>query len=55
MTPELSQAAEAAARHWPYVIAAYALVIAATGAVVYWAYSSMRKAEMLSDEMRREP
>lgn len=50
----MTEAAADAARHWPYVIAAYALVIAATAAVIYWAFSSMRKAEKLADDLRQD-
>ncbi|WP_281063728.1 hypothetical protein [Sphingomonas sp. LaA6.9] len=40
--------------HWPFIIAAYALTIAGTFGVVAWAWASMRKAERLSDELRRD-
>jgi hypothetical protein len=30
---------------WPFVIAAYAVAIAATAALLLWTYASMRRAE----------
>ena len=38
---------------WPFVIAAYAVAIAATGALILWAYASMRRAEAAADKLRK--
>lgn len=39
---------------WPFVLAAYAVAIGATGALVLWAYASMRRAEAAADSLRRQ-
>ena len=39
---------------WPFVIAAYALAIGLTGALVVWAYASMRRAEAAADALKRQ-
>jgi hypothetical protein len=38
---------------WPFVIAAYAVAIAATAALILWAYASMRRAESAADKLRK--
>ena len=38
---------------WPFVIAAYAVAIAATGALILWAYAAMRRAEAAADKLRK--
>ncbi len=38
---------------WPFVIAAYAVAIVATSALVLWAYVSMRRAEAAVDKLRK--
>ena len=39
--------------HWPFVIAAYALVIVATLALVGWTWARMRRAEGRREEQRK--
>jgi len=39
---------------WPFVIAAYAVTIGATGALIGWAYAGMRRAETAADELNRQ-
>jgi len=39
---------------WPFVIAAYAVAIAATAALLLWAFMSMRRAETAADQLRRD-
>jgi hypothetical protein len=39
---------------WPFVIAVYAVAIAATAALLLWAYASMRRAEAAADDLRRK-
>ena len=39
--------------HWPFIIAAYAIVIGGSGALTAWAWASMRAAERLADEVTR--
>ena len=39
---------------WPFVIAAYAIAIGITAALLLWAYASMRRAEAAADELRRK-
>ena len=38
---------------WPFVIAAYAVTIAATAALLLWAWGSMRRAERRVEELKR--
>jgi hypothetical protein len=38
---------------WPFVIAAYALVLGGTAALTLWAWRSMRAAERFADEVTR--
>jgi hypothetical protein len=39
---------------WPFVIAAYCVVVALTAALLLWAYSSMRRAEAAADALKRQ-
>lgn len=39
---------------WPFVIAAYAVAVAATAALLLWSFASMRRAEAAADALRRE-
>lgn len=39
--------------HWPFVIAAYALGVGATLALVGWSWLAMRRAERDRDEGRK--
>ena len=39
---------------WPFVVAAYAVAIVATGALILWAYASMRRAEAAADKLSRQ-
>ena len=39
---------------WPFVIAAHAVAIGLTGALLAWAFVSMRRAEAAVDELRRQ-
>jgi hypothetical protein len=39
---------------WPFVIAAYAVAIAATAALLLWVYASMRRAEAAVDALTRK-
>ena len=39
---------------WPFVTAAYAVAIVATGALLLWAHGSMRRAEAAADALRRK-
>jgi hypothetical protein len=39
---------------WPFVIAAYAVAIALTVALLMWAFVSMRRAEAAADAIRRK-
>ena len=38
---------------WPFVIAAYAVAIVATVALLLWAFVAMRRAEAAADELKR--
>ena len=38
---------------WPFVIAAYAVAIVATAALIAWAYLSMRRAEAAVDRLSK--
>jgi len=38
---------------WPFVIAAYGIAVALTGALLLWAYTSMRRAEAAAENLRR--
>jgi hypothetical protein len=39
---------------WPCVIAAYAVTIALTAALLLWAYASMRRSEVAADALKRK-
>ena len=39
---------------WPFVIAAYAVAIGLTAALLVWAYVSMRRAEAAADALTRK-
>lgn len=39
---------------WPFVIAAYAVAIVLTAALLVWAYASMRRAEAATDALTRK-
>ena len=39
---------------WPFVIAAYAVTIVATAALLIWAYANMRRAEAAADALKRK-
>ena len=38
---------------WPFVVAAYAVTIIATAALILWSYASMRRAEAAADKLRQ--
>jgi len=38
---------------WPFVVAAYAVALAGTGALLIWAFVSMRRAEAAADALKR--
>ena len=37
---------------WPFVVAAYAVTISATAALLIWAYLGMRRAEAAADALK---
>ena len=39
---------------WPFVIAAYAVAVALTLALLLWAFASMRRAEAAADTLKRK-
>jgi hypothetical protein len=39
---------------WPFVIAAYAVAVGATAALLLWAYASMRRAEAAAAALTRK-
>ena len=39
---------------WPFVTAAYAVAVGLTGALMLWAYASMRRAEAAADALKRQ-
>ena len=39
--------------HWPFIIAAYVIVLGGSVALVAWAWTSMHSAERLADEVTR--
>ena len=39
---------------WAFVIAAYAIAVFATAALLLWSFASMRRAEAAADALRRE-
>ncbi len=40
--------------HWAFVIAAYAVTLLATAALLVWSFTSMRKAEAAAEELKRQ-
>jgi len=40
--------------HWPFVLAAYAIGLGGTLAMIVWAWGSMRRLERRRDEIRRD-
>ena len=39
--------------HWSFVIAAYAVTLLATAALLFWSFASMRKAEAAAEQLKR--
>jgi hypothetical protein len=39
---------------WAFVIAAYAVAVAATAALLLWSFASMRRAEAAADALARK-
>jgi hypothetical protein len=39
---------------WPFVIAAYAVAVSGTAALVLWAYGTMRRAESAAEVLKRK-
>ena len=39
--------------HWAFITAAYAATVVPVGALVIWAYASMRRAETAADKLRK--
>ena len=39
---------------WPFVVAAYAVAVALTIALLLWAFASMRRAEAATDSLKRK-
>ena len=39
---------------WPFVIASYAIVVVSTGALIAWAFLSMRRAEAALEQLQRK-
>ena len=39
---------------WPFVIAAYAVAVALSAALLLWAYASMRRSEAAADALKRQ-
>jgi hypothetical protein len=39
--------------HWPFIVAAYALTIAATLAITGWSFAAMRRAERRAEALSR--
>ena len=40
--------------HWNFIAAAYAVTIAATVALILWAWRSMRRAEAAAEQLKRQ-
>ena len=40
--------------HWPYILAAYAVAVAATAALVLASWAAMRRAEREAERLGRE-
>lgn len=41
--------------HWPFIIAAYALTLAATLGLLGWSFVAMRRAEKAAEALGRRP
>ena len=39
--------------HWTFVIAAYAVTVAALAGLIGWAFGAMRRAEAAADRLRK--
>jgi hypothetical protein len=39
---------------WPFVVAAYGVAIALTGALLLWSFASMRRAEAAAAALKRK-
>lgn len=39
--------------HWPFIIAAYVIVVGGSAGLTIWAWRSMRGAEKFADEVTR--
>jgi hypothetical protein len=39
---------------WPFVIAAYAVAVALSAALLLWAYACMRRSETAADALKRQ-
>ncbi len=37
--------------HWPFIVAAYAIALGATGWLVAWSYLAMRRAERAAEAL----
>lgn len=40
--------------HWTFVIAAYAVTLIATAALLSWSFAAMRRAEAAAEQLRRD-
>ena len=40
---------------WNFVAAAYGVTVAAVGALILWAWLSMRRAEAAAEQLKRRP
>lgn len=40
---------------WPFVLAAHALTLAATGGLTWWSWAAMRRAEANADALGKRP
>jgi protein-S-isoprenylcysteine O-methyltransferase Ste14 len=40
--------------HWPFIIAAYALTIGGTLAILLWSWRTMRRAERSAEQLKRD-
>jgi len=39
--------------HWSFVLAAYAVTVAAVAGLILWSYRAMRRAEAAADDLRQ--
>jgi len=39
---------------WPFVAAAYGVTVLVTGALLWWSFASMRKAEAAADALKKK-